>query len=362
MLAVCEAGARLGCKEALFSLGDKPEARFPEHRDWLRRRATGRPWTWRRCVASRAIDETGLLPHANPGLEPSDDLRALRDWNVSVGIMLESATEPPRRAAAPTSWRRTSCPPTAPDDRRGGRAGIAFTTGILIGIGETPAERVDSLLAIRELHERYGHIQEVIVQNFRAKPDIPMAPAARADALDDLRGRRRGAPAAGPEHEHAGAAQPDAGRLPGSTCWPGSTTGAASRRSPSTTSTPRRLAHLARCAGQRGRGRRAARAPGLYPEYTVPSAAFVPVPLRDRLLTLIDTSGLVPETETAHADHLTASERRTTSSDAAMMDAFLARYWTSLDPRVRAALDRALDGGEVTVDEGWRWPRRPGAS
>ena len=169
-------------------------------------------------AASRAIaTETGLLPHANPGLMTERDLRALRDWNVSVGLMLETSSD---RLAGPGGPHEL-----APDKRparrlrtieAAGRAGIAFTTGILFGIGETLAERVDSLLAIRELHERHGHVQEVIVQNFRAKPRIPMARHPEP-SLDDL--RRTLAVARlllGPRHERAGAAQPLAGHLPGS--------------------------------------------------------------------------------------------------------------------------------------------------
>jgi 7,8-didemethyl-8-hydroxy-5-deazariboflavin synthase CofG subunit len=187
VLAVCEAGARLGCKEALLSLGDKPEARFPEHREWLRHRGYRSTMDYI-VAASRAIaTETPLLPHANPGLMSERDLQALREWNVSVGLMLENVSDRLGGSGGPHEH--------APDKRparrlrtieAAGRAGIAFTTGILFGIGETPAERVDSLLAIRELHERHGHVQEVIVQNFRAKPSIPMARQPEP-SLDDLR-------------------------------------------------------------------------------------------------------------------------------------------------------------------------------
>jgi FO synthase len=187
VLDVCVAGARLGCKEALLSLGDKPEARFPEHRDWLRRRGYRTTMDYV-VAASRAIaTRTPLLPHANPGLMTERDLQALREWNVSVGLMLESAAD---RLAGPGGPHER-----APDKRparrlrtleAAGRVGIAFTTGILVGIGETRAERVAALLAIREQHERWGHVQEVIVQNFRAKPRIPMA-AHPEPGLDELR-------------------------------------------------------------------------------------------------------------------------------------------------------------------------------
>ncbi len=187
VLAVCEAGARLGCREALLSLGDKPEARFPEHRDWLRRRGYRTTMDYV-VAASRAIaTETPLLPHANPGLMSVRDLLALREWNVSAGLMLETTAArltgpggPHERAPDKRPARRLRTLAAA------GEAGIAFTTGLLIGIGETRAERVETLLAIRDLHEQWGHVQEVIVQNFRAKPRIPMA-AHPEPTLDELR-------------------------------------------------------------------------------------------------------------------------------------------------------------------------------
>jgi FO synthase len=176
VLAVCEAGARLGCKEALLSLGDKPEARFPEHRAWLRARGYRTTLDYVRAASEAIVRHTPLLPHANPGLMGERDLRALKETNVSAGLMLETAAD---RLAGP-GGPHEHAPDKLPRRRlqtleAAGRAGIAFTTGILIGIGETAAERVEALLAIRDAHARHGHVQEVIVQNFRAKPSIPMA-------------------------------------------------------------------------------------------------------------------------------------------------------------------------------------------
>jgi FO synthase len=187
VVAVCEAGARLGCKEALLSLGDRPEARFPEHREWLRRRGYRRTMEYLQAACEAIIRETALLPHSNPGLMSERDLRALAETNVSVGLMLESAAE---RLGGP-GGPHEQAPDKRPQRRlktieAAGRLGIAFTTGILVGIGETRAERVEALLAIRELSERYGHIQEVIIQNFRAKPSIPMARHPEP-SLDELR-------------------------------------------------------------------------------------------------------------------------------------------------------------------------------
>jgi FO synthase len=175
VLALARAGARLGAKEALFSLGDKPEAVFAEHRAFLRSVGHRTTLGYLRAVSEQVLEETGLLPHANPGLMTERDLASLREVNVSMGIMLESTST---RLLAPGA-AHDRAPDKVPERRlrtiaRAGTLSIPFTTGILIGIGETHAERVESLLAIRALHERYGHIQEVIIQNFRAKPTIPM--------------------------------------------------------------------------------------------------------------------------------------------------------------------------------------------
>jgi FO synthase len=188
VLALAQAGARLGAKEALFSLGDKPEALFPEHRAFLRRMGHRTTLGYLRAVSERVLEETGLLPHANPGLMTERDLAALREVNVSMGIMLESTS--PRLLAPGAAHDRA--PDKVPGRRlktiaHAGALGIPFTTGILIGIGETHAERVDALLAIRDLHERHGHIQEVIVQNFRVKPTIPMRGWPEPGAEDLLR-------------------------------------------------------------------------------------------------------------------------------------------------------------------------------
>ena len=188
VLALVSAGERLGAKEALFSLGDKPEALFPEHRAFLRRHGHRTTLGYLRAVSGMVAEQTGLLPHANPGLMSERDLASLREVNVSMGIMLESVSERLTRPGA----AHDRAPDKVPARRLktialAGKLGIPFTTGILIGIGETLADRVASLLAIRELHERHGHIQEVIVQNFRAKPMIPMRDQPDPSAEDLLR-------------------------------------------------------------------------------------------------------------------------------------------------------------------------------
>jgi 7,8-didemethyl-8-hydroxy-5-deazariboflavin synthase CofG subunit len=186
VVALAQAGARLGAKEALFSLGDKPEALFPSHREFLRRHGHRTTLSYLRAMSALVLAESSLLPHANPGLMAERDLAALREVNVSMGIMLETVSE---RLLAP-GQAHDRAPDKVPARRLktialAGKLNIPFTTGILIGIGETLAERVDALAAIRDLAERYGHVQEVIIQNFRAKPRIPMRDAAEP-SFDDL--------------------------------------------------------------------------------------------------------------------------------------------------------------------------------
>jgi FO synthase len=296
VLAVCAAGARLGCKEALLSLGDKPEARFAEHREWLRRRGYRTTMDYV-AAASRAIaTETGLLPHANPGLMSERDLAALREWNVSVGLMLETAAGrlagpggPHERAPDKLPVRRLRTIEAA------GRAGIAFTTGILVGIGETRAERVDSLLAIRDLHERHGHVQEVIIQNFRAKPRIPMARHPEP-SLDEL--RRTLAVARlllGPAMNVQAPPNLSPGTYPaliasGLNDWGGVSPLTIDYINPEAP-----WPHLAALeAATAAAGARLRERLAVYPEY-IRRPGFVPEPLRDRALAWVDAAGLVPE-------------------------------------------------------------------
>ena len=176
VLAVAERGRRAGCKEALFSLGDQPERIFPEARDFLQKQGFTRTLDYLAAMSELVLNETGLLPHSNPGVMDANTLSHLKNSNASVGLMLETVSTRLMRGDLP----HAKAPDKVPALRlrtmeEAGKLSIAFTTGILIGIGETLEERIDSLLAIRAMHEKYGHIQEVIIQNFRAKPDIPMA-------------------------------------------------------------------------------------------------------------------------------------------------------------------------------------------
>jgi 7,8-didemethyl-8-hydroxy-5-deazariboflavin synthase CofG subunit len=188
VLAVARAGQAAGCKEALFSLGDKPELRYPEYRDWLDQRGFRSTIEYLRAMCQLVFEETGLLPHANPGVLSREEMEQLRPVNASMGMMLETVSS---RLLAPGEAHHR-CPDKVPKIRlasleTAGELRIPFTTGILIGIGETPDERVDALFAIRELNEKHGHIQEVIVQNFRAKPDTLFAQRQEPTALDVAR-------------------------------------------------------------------------------------------------------------------------------------------------------------------------------
>ena len=176
VLAVARAGAAAGCDEALFTLGDKPELRYRAAREELG--ALGFPSTlaYLAHCARRVFEETGLLPHLNPGVMGETDLAMLRPVSVSMGLMLESAADRLTRRGGP----HHRSPDKDPAVRlatleAAGRLAIPMTTGLLIGIGETRRERIDSLLALREVHRRHGHLQELIIQNFRAKPGTRMA-------------------------------------------------------------------------------------------------------------------------------------------------------------------------------------------
>ena len=186
VLAIARAGAAAGCTEALFTLGDKPELRYRAAREALHALGYESTIGYLEAMCALVLRETGLLPHANPGLMSRSEIAALRTVTASQGIMLESLSA---RLCEPGGVHYGS-PDKAPEARLetlrlAGELRVPFTTGILIGIGETRAERLEALFAIRDLNRRFGHIQEVIVQNFRAKPGTKLAGAAEPD-LDDL--------------------------------------------------------------------------------------------------------------------------------------------------------------------------------
>lgn len=183
VLDIARAGAEAGCREALFTLGDRPEERYPSARAWLDARGYASTIEYLRAMAILVIEETGLLPHLNPGLLSWAELASLKQVAPSMGIMLEQVSD---RLHAPGAAHQHAATKRAEVRLRtledAGRLAVPFTSGMLIGIGESPGERVDTLLALRATHRRYGHLQEVIVQNFRAKPDTAMRDAPEPDA------------------------------------------------------------------------------------------------------------------------------------------------------------------------------------
>ncbi len=176
VLKVAREGEKLGCTEALFSLGDKPELIFPEMRETLKYLGYNSTLHYLEGMCELVLRETSLLPHPNPGLLSAEWIARLARVSPSMGLMLETTNASLLAAGA----AHDNAPDKLPVKRlrtieEAGKQNVPFTTGLLIGIGETLEDRVDTLLAIRDLHRRYGHIQEVIVQNFRVKPEIPMA-------------------------------------------------------------------------------------------------------------------------------------------------------------------------------------------
>ncbi|MEQ8407764.1 MAG: 5-amino-6-(D-ribitylamino)uracil--L-tyrosine 4-hydroxyphenyl transferase CofH [Gammaproteobacteria bacterium] len=186
VVQLCRQGAEMGCQEALFTLGEKPELRYRAAREALAEMGYASTLDYVAAVADRVLQETGLLPHINAGNMTSDEIAQLRQVSASMGIMLESASERLCEKGMPHYGSPDKVPATRLETMAlAGQAKVPFTTGILIGIGETRPERIESLLAIRKLHEEYGHIQEIIVQNFRAKANTKMAQAPEPD-LDEL--------------------------------------------------------------------------------------------------------------------------------------------------------------------------------
>ncbi|HEY3478160.1 MAG TPA: 7,8-didemethyl-8-hydroxy-5-deazariboflavin synthase CofG, partial [Streptomyces sp.] len=176
VLDIARRGAAMGCKEALFTLGDRPEDRWPEAREWLDAHGYDDTLAYVRAMSIRVLEETGLLPHLNPGVLSWTDLQRLKPVAPSMGMMLETT--------ATRLWSEPGAPHYGSPDKEpavrlrvledAGRSNVPFTTGILIGIGETYEERAESLFAIRRTARRYHGVQEVIIQNFRAKPDTAM--------------------------------------------------------------------------------------------------------------------------------------------------------------------------------------------
>ncbi|MBY6538638.1 bifunctional FO biosynthesis protein CofGH [Rhodococcus sp. BP-349] len=182
VLDIARRGAELGCKEALFTLGDRPEARWPEAQEWLDARGYDSTLDYLRAMSIRVLEETGLLPHLNPGVMSWEEMSRLKPVAPSMGMMLETTS---RRLFEEKGQAHYGSPDKDPEVRLrvltdAGRLTVPFTTGILVGIGETIRDRAESIMAIRKSHKAFGHVQEVIVQNFLAKDDTAMRSAPDA--------------------------------------------------------------------------------------------------------------------------------------------------------------------------------------
>ena len=186
VLKIAEDGATAGCKEVLFTLGDKPELRYKAAREGLKELGQDSTLAYLKEMAELVFDETGLFPHLNPGLMNADELAEFRKVSLSMGIMLESASDRLTEKGMPHYGSPDKVPARRLETLRlAGEAAVPFTSGILIGIGETRHERLESLLALRSANQHHGHIQEIIVQNFRAKPETLMVNAPEPD-LNEL--------------------------------------------------------------------------------------------------------------------------------------------------------------------------------
>ena len=187
VLDVAKQGENLGCTEALFTLGERPEQKYPEAKEWLSNNGYDSTLDYLGAMTELVVKETRLLPHANPGTMSHRELNVLKNSNPSTGIMLESTSELLYQEGGPHEFAPSKRPIVRLKTISiAGELRIPFTTGLLIGIGETMLDRIESLLEIRSLHRKYNHIQETIIQNFRAKPETPMAESPDAETQEML--------------------------------------------------------------------------------------------------------------------------------------------------------------------------------
>lgn len=188
VMKIVKQGQAAGCKEVLFSLGEKPERRYPKAQQMLAELGYHSMTDYLHDICQKVLDESDMLPHVNAGTMSLEEIRKLKPVSASMGMMLETVS----KRLLMKGNVHYACPDKVPLQRlrtleRAGQLDVPFTTGILIGIGENWQERVESLIAINEIHQQYGHIQEVIVQNFCAKPDTGMANAPEPEFEDMLR-------------------------------------------------------------------------------------------------------------------------------------------------------------------------------
>ena len=208
VLEVARKGEAAGCREALFVLGERPEERYSEARAWLQDHGYESTIHYLREMCELVLRETYLYPHSNPGTMTRSELQTLKEVNVSMGWMLESTSERLYQSGGPHEHAPSKQPQVRLKTLElAGELGIPFTTGLLVGIGETPQERIDALLAIKDLQESFGHIQEVIIQNFCAKSATPMEQSPQASPEEMLETVALARILLGPGDEPSGASQ-----------------------------------------------------------------------------------------------------------------------------------------------------------
>ena len=187
ILEVARHGQKLGCTEALFTLGERPELKYPEAKQWLERHGFKSTLDYLKFACELVLKETSLLPHANPGTMSQREMEDLLPFNVSMGLMLESTSEKLYQVGGPHALAPSKRPTVRLKTLEiAGQLNIPFTTGILVGIGEDRSDRIDSLLELRRINRTYGHIQEIIIQNFRSKPETPMHESPDASSTEML--------------------------------------------------------------------------------------------------------------------------------------------------------------------------------
>jgi FO synthase len=304
VLDIARAGRAAGCKEALFTLGDKPELRYAASREALAKLGYPTTLAYLEAMARLVLKETGLLPHLNPGVMSEDEIRRLREVSVSQGIMLETASPRLSERGGPHFGSSDKDPAVRLATlEAAGRAAVPFTTGILIGIGETRAERIEALLAIRDFADAHGHIQEIIIQNFRAKPDTRMAASPEPTLEEHLwtiaAARLIFGPAmniqAPPNLQPGGLA--DLVRA-GINDW-----GGVSPVTPDHVNPEAPWPHLDLLAeATRAAGRALTERTALYPAYAREPARWLAKPLQTPLLRAIDTDGFARDSDWAPGD------------------------------------------------------------
>jgi len=297
VLKIAEAGKAAGCREALFTLGDKPELRYRTAREALASLGCATTLEYVQKMARLVLAETGLLPHLNPGVLRREDYEALREVSPSMGIMLESTAERLSQRGGP----HFGSPDKQPEVRlasiaAAGAVDVALTTGILIGIGETRPERIDSLVALQELHERYGHIQEIIVQNFVPKPDTKMHAVAEPAFEELLWTIAVARHIFGPDMNIQAPPNLNANRLPalidaGINDW-----GGVSPVTPDHVNPESPWPHLGTLAGQTAQtGKRLTQRLTIYPEYATRAERWIHPQLRASVLRQSDSAGYARE-------------------------------------------------------------------